>query len=386
MFNEETYHIALFGFGTIGKGVYEIINNKETENLQNIDIEFVYVREEKVAELSKKYPDLHFTSNVEEILNDDCIDIVVEAMGGIEPAFTIAKKAMIAGKDFVTCNKMLVANKYNELKKISNDTFSKLCYEASVGAGIHIFHSIYDIKKVDTIQCFIGIINGTSNYILTKMEQEGRDFDDVLKETQKLGFAERDPSDDIDGIDPKYKALILNNFIYDKSYDLNKVINFGIRYISQKDFIYAANEHKTIKLIATGDSENSFVIPMFLSEDDVLAKVDKNYNALEVFSNNLGSSVYVGPGAGSLPTAHGVVLDVVNLINGDTVIYPYEYDHADIKNDLKANFYIRYKDTSIFNNILDHAIDDDTIVTKEIDIKDLYELTKDLKDIFVAKI
>ena len=386
MFNEETYHVALFGFGTIGKGVYEIIKNKEAENLQNIDIEFVYVREEKVEALSKEYPDLHFTSDVDEILTDDCVDIVVEAMGGIEPAFTIAKKAMKEGKDFVTCNKMLVANKYDELKKISNDTFSKLCYEASVGAGIHIFHSLYDIKKVDVIQCFIGIINGTSNYILTKMEQESRDFADVLKETQDLGFAERDPSDDIDGVDPKYKALILNNFIFEKSFDLDKVINFGIRYISQKDFLYASSEHKTIKLIATGDKDNLFVLPMFLSEDDVLAKVDKNYNALEVYSNNLGSSIYVGPGAGSLPTAHGVVLDIVNLINGDTIIYPYEYDKAAIKNDFKANFYIRYNDISIFNKITDHAIDNDTIVTKEIDIKELYDLVKDLKEIFIAKI
>ena len=386
MFDEETYHIALFGFGTIGKGVYEIIKSKETENLQNIDIEYVYVREEKVKALSEKYPDLHFTSDVDEIINDDCIDIVVEAMGGIEPAFTIAKKSMVAGKDFVTCNKMLVANKYDELKKISNDTFSKLCYEASVGAGIHLFHSIYDIKKVDAIQCFIGIINGTSNYILTKMEQEGRSFDDVLKETQDLGFAERDPSDDIDGVDPKYKSLILNNFIFEKSFDLSKVINFGIRNITQKEFLYAANEHKAIKLIATGDKENIFVVPMFLDENDILAKVDKNFNALEVYSTNLGCSIYVGPGAGSLPTAHGVVLDICNLIDGDTIIYPYEYEHANIKNDLKSNFYIRYNDVAKFNDIMDHALEDDTIVTKEIDIKDLYELTKDLKDIFIAKI
>lgn len=386
MINESEYHIALFGFGTVGKGVYEIIKSKMTEQLQNISIDYVYAREEKVEDLSKQYKDLYFTSDINEILEDDSIDIVVEAMGGIEPAFSIAKKAMQEGKDFVTCNKMLVANKYDELKKISNTTFSKLCYEASVGAGIHIFHSLYDIKKVDDIQCFIGIINGTSNYILTKMENEKRDFDDVLKETQELGFAEKDPSDDIDGVDPKYKSIILNNFIFDKSYDLSKVINFGIRNIKQKDFLYALSEHKTIKLVATGDRENIFVIPMFLSEDDVLAKVDKNYNALEVFSNNLNSSVYVGPGAGSLPTAHGIVLDICSLIDGDTIIYPYEYEKEDVKNDFKSNFYIRCDDLSLFNNIIDHVIDNDTIVTKEIGIKELKNMTKDIKNIFIAKI
>ena len=380
------YNIAIFGFGTIGKGVYDIITNDETELLHNVNVESVFVREEKVEELSKKYNDVHFTSNIDEILEDECIDIVVEALGGIEPAFSIAKKAMKEGKDFVTCNKMLVANKYDELKILSNESYQRFCYEASVGAGIHLFHSIYDIKKVDTISCFMGIINGTTNYILTKMEKENKDFDEALKDAQKLGFAERDPSDDIDGVDAKYKALILNNFIYEKSFDLSKVINFGIRNIRKKDLIYAKSYNRNIKLIATGDMENLFVIPMFIDEDDVLSKVDANFNAVEIVSSNLQSSTYVGPGAGSLHTAHGVVLDILDIIDDDLVIYPFQYDKADIKNDLKSNFYIRCSDLSLLSNIIDHTIDEDTIITKELDIKELHKLTHNIKDIFVAKI
>ena len=379
------HNIAILGFGTVGSGVYEIIKNSNLETLEEVGVKKIFVREEKIDALKKQYKDVEFTSDIDDIVNDEDIDIVVECLGGVDKAYECAKKTLIQGKEFITSNKALISFKFNELKDLSNKTYSMLCYEASVGGGTHIFHSIFDIKKVDNIISFVAIINGTSNYILSKMTQDGKEFDEVLKEAQALRYAEKDPSDDIDGVDAKYKSLILNNYIFDKSYDLDQIINFGIRYIKKKDIMFASLINKTIKLISVGDRDNLFVIPMFIDNSDYFAHVDGNSNALEINSDNLGKSTYMAEGAGKLPTAHSVVLDIVDVINGD-IKYSNDYENATIKNDYNSQFYIRGLAINQFDDIKQESIDDETIITKEINIKTLYEKLKNIKNIFVAKI
>ena len=214
----------------------------------------------------------------------------------------------------VTSNKMLLAEKYNELIN-SKKYVGRIKYEASVGGGIHIFHSINDIKKLDKIKSFTGIINGTTNYILSNMsENNNLDFDEVLKEAQKLGFAEADPTSDIDGFDACYKAVLLYNEIFENKIDVKKVEVKGIRNIKKEDILKAKEKNKTIKLIAYGDEEKVYVKPVEVENENYLAHVNKNLNCILIDSENLGVSAYIGQGAGKLATAHAVVLDVIDFL------------------------------------------------------------------------
>ena len=299
MFKENAeYHIAILGFGTVGKGVYDIIKNNQNFFLDNIDIHSIFVREDKLEDLKKQYTDVIFTSDINDIFDDDCIDIVVECLGGNDLSFKSFLLSAKNGKDFVTSNKFLLATKFDDMINIASENFINLNIEATVGGGVHIFHSIRDIKKVDSISGFIGIINGTTNYILSKMFIDDLDYEETLETAKKMGLAESDPSSDIDGLDAKYKTVILLNYIFDISVNINSIINMGIRYITKKDIEFAKQNDKTIKLIACGDIDNAFVIPMFIDKNDNFYSVNLNNNAIDIFSNNLSSSTYMGLGAG----------------------------------------------------------------------------------------
>ena len=378
------YHIAILGFGTVGKGVYDIIKNSSNAFLDNIDIEFIYVREEKINELSKKYDDVTFTSNINDIFEDECIDIVVECLGGNDLSFDAFLMAVKNGKDFVTSNKFLLATKFDEMIKMAKETLINLNIEATVGGGVHIFHSINDIKKVDNISGFIGIINGTVNYILSKMFIENRDFEETLDNAKKLGLAESDPSSDIDGLDAKYKTVILMNYIFDISIEIDSIINMGIRYIEKKDIDFAKKNDKTIKLISCGDIDNAFVMPMFIDKNDNFYSVNLNNNAIDIFSDNLESSIFFGKGAGSLPTAHSIVLDIVDITSGNGLFWDGDYEKKAVSNNLIGKFYIRSKNIDKYKDIVSEVIDYETIITKDLSIKKIYEYIKD-DESFVAK-
>ena len=378
------YHIAILGFGTVGKGVYDIIKNSSNAFLDNIDIEFIYVREEKINELSKKYDDVTFTSNINDIFEDECIDIVVECLGGNDLSFDAFLMAVKNGKDFVTSNKFLLATKFDEMIKMAKETLINLNIEATVGGGVHIFHSINDITKVDNISGFIGIINGTVNYILSKMFIENRDFEETLDNAKKLGLAESDPSSDIDGLDAKYKTVILMNYIFDISIEIDSIINMGIRYIEKKDIDFAKKNDKTIKLISCGDIDNAFVMPMFIDKNDNFYSVNLNNNAIDIFSDNLESSIFFGKGAGSLPTAHSIVLDIVDITSGNGLFWDGDYEKKAVSNNLIGKFYIRSKNIDKYKDIVSEVIDYETIITKDLSIKKIYEYIKD-DESFVAK-
>ena len=379
------YQVAILGFGIVGKGVYEIIKNNETEYLDNIDVKYIFDKAENVDRLQKEHDDVIFTSDIDEIVNDEEIDIVVECMGGVDFSFNCFVKATKAGKDFVTSNKALLAEKYDDMMTLSEENFTILNYEAAVGGGVPIFHSIHQIKKVDTVSGFMGIINGTTNYILTKMVIDGSSMEEVIKEAQKLGLAEADPSSDIDGVDAKYKTLLVMNYMFEKSFDIKDILNFGIRAIETEDMEFAKKNNKTIKLIACGDKENAFVMPMFIDNTDALATVPSNYNAIEVFSSNLNNSTFVGQGASRYPTAHSVVLDVVDIVNNE-IVFMSNYDSAKVKNNLVAKFYIRTDDIDSFADIIESKINDKVFITKEVSIEKLHNLVKDNKNkMFICK-
>lgn len=379
------YKIAILGFGIVGQGVYEIIKNNETDYVDNIDVKYVFDRPEMVEAKQKIYDDVIFTSDIDEIVNDEEVDIVVECMGGVDFSFECFKKAAFGGKDFVTSNKALLAEKYDDMMKIAEDNFINLQYEAAVGGGVSVFHSIHHIQKVDIITGFMGIINGTTNYILTKMLSDGSSMDEVIVEAKKLGLAEADPSSDIDGVDAKYKTLLVMNYIYNQSFNLDEIINFGIRCIQVEDMKFATDNNKTIKLIACGDSNNAFVIPMFIDNTDALATVPSNYNAIEIFSNNLSNTTLVGQGASRYPTAHSVVIDIVDIVNNE-LIFMNDYEKGIINNELVSKFYIRSDDIDRFADIIESKINDSVFITKEVSIKYLYNLVKDDKNkMFICK-
>jgi homoserine dehydrogenase len=318
--------IAILGFGTVGRGVAEILLNSSTELTSKIIIKKILIRENRFhyyqnfIKKNTPYKILNkniFTSNISEIVNDKEISIVVECIGGINPAFEYVVKALNAGKKVVTSNKVLLAEKYNEL--INNEKYkNKIKYESSVGGGIHIFHSIDNIKKVDKIKSFTGIINGTTNYILSRMtENDSLDFDDILKQAQELGFAEAEPSDDIDGHDSCYKAVLLYNEIFDNKIDAKKVELEGIRNITKDHILKAKENNKIIKLISYGDEEKIYVKPVEIEKTNYLAHINNNLNCIMINSENLGVSSYIGQGAGKLATAHAVVLDVVDFLKNN---------------------------------------------------------------------
>ena len=315
--------IAILGFGTVGRGVAEILLKNSTESTSKIIIKSILIKEDRLdfyqnllketVPLQTLNPNVYKT-NIDDIINDDEISLVVECMGGVSPAFEYVVKLLDAGKKIVTSNKMLLAEKYDEL--IINEKYkNKIKYESSVGGGIHIFHAINDIQKVDKIISFTGIINGTTNYILSNMtENNDLDFDEVLKQAQKLGYAEADPSSDIDGYDSEYKAILLYNEIFDNKIDKKNIELKGIRDITKDDILRAKKNKKVIKLIAYGDEEKVYVKPVEIDENNYLAHINSNLNCILINSEHLGVSAYTGQGAGKLSTAHAVVLDIIDFL------------------------------------------------------------------------
>ena len=315
--------IAILGFGTVGRGVAEILLKNSTESTSKIIIKSILIKEDRLdfyqnllketVPLQTLNPNVYKT-NIDDIINDDEISLVVECMGGVSPAFEYVVKLLDAGKKIVTSNKMLLAEKYDEL--IINEKYkNKIKYESSVGGGIHIFHSINNIKKVDKIKSFQGIINGTTNYILSNIKENNElDFDEVLEEAQKLGYAEADPSSDIDGYDSEYKAILLYNEIFDNKIDKKNIELKGIRDITKDDILRAKKNKKVIKLIAYGDEEKVYVKPVEIDENNYLAHINSNLNCILINSEHLGVSAYTGQGAGKLSTAHAVVLDIIDFL------------------------------------------------------------------------
>lgn len=306
---------AIYGYGNIGSGVVEVIEKNQDRIAkavgQGVHVKYVLdLRNFEGDPIQEKV-----VHDVDIIVNDPEIKIVCETMGGNEPAFTFTKKALLAGKSVCTSNKELVANHGAELIQIAKEHHCNYFFEASVGGGIPVIRTINNALKQETILNISGIVNGTTNYILTKMEKEGAAFEDVLKEAQELGFAERNPEADVEGYDACRKIAILSSLMSGKTVDYQDIDTEGITKLTAEDFLYAKKMGKTVKLLAmsklTQDGYLAQVSPVLIGQENPLYSVNGVFNAILIEGNTLGNTMYYGSGAGKLPTASAVVADVV---------------------------------------------------------------------------
>lgn len=342
-------HVAVLGYGTVGSGVVEVIetNKKDINKRAATELNIKYILD------LRDFPGDPYEDKVVHdyniILNDPEVTVICETMGGIKPAYDFSKQALMAGKSVCTSNKELVANHGPELIRIARENHCNYLFEASVGGGIPIIRPLNYSLTAEKIDSITGILNGTTNYILTKMDKEGADFEDVLKEAQEKGYAERNPEADVEGYDACRKIAILSSLMCGKNVKYEEIYTEGITKISAVDFLYAKQMNKSVKLLAMSrDTEDGFfamVAPFMISREHPLYCVNDVFNAIYVHGNMLGDSMYYGRGAGKLPTASAVVSDVVDCARhqGKTVMCFWENEDVKVEqigND-KGKFFVR---------------------------------------------
>ena len=311
-------NIAVLGYGTVGSGVVEVINtNHESINKRagdEINIKYVLDLRDFPGDPVEKV----LVHDYEVIVNDPEVDIVVEVMGGIEPAYTFVKRALQAGKSVSTSNKALVAKHGSELMEIAKEKNINFLFEASCGGGIPIIRALNSSLTADEIDEITGILNGTTNYMLYKMSTENCDFDTVLKEAQAKGYAEADPTADVEGQDACRKIAILASIISGKYVDFEEIYTEGITKITTEDMQYAKALGMNIKLLAeckhVDGTLYAGVAPVLLHAEHPLYSVNGVFNAVFVKGNMLGDAMFYGSGAGKLPTASAVVADIVAVV------------------------------------------------------------------------
>ena len=315
--------IALLGFGTVASGVPFLLKENHEKISQaaqsEIEVAKVLVKdEEEKARLLAAGHDYNFVTNVDEIIEDKDIAIVVELMGRIEPAKTFITRALQAGKHVVTANKDLLAVHGAELIAIAKEHGVALYYEAAVAGGIPILRTLVISLAADKVTRLLGVVNGTSNFMMTKMVEEGWSYEDALAKAQELGYAESDPTNDVDGIDAAYKMVILSQFAFGMNVQFDQVGHKGIRNITPEDVAVAQSLGYVIKLVGsieeTPSGLSAEVTPTFLPKAHPLAGVNGVMNAVYVESIGIGESMYYGPGAGQKPTATSVVADIIRIV------------------------------------------------------------------------
>ncbi len=313
-------NIGLIGFGTIGCGVIKLLQDNEKLIEKKLAARLVL---KKIADIDITTPrpvkvnKNILTTNAKEVLHDNNIDIIIELMGGYEPARTFILEAIASGKHVVTANKALLAAHGNEIFKAAERKKIDIGFEASVGGTIPIIRTLKESLIANNIKSIYGIMNGTANFILTKMTDEGKDFDVVLKEAQKLGYAEADPTYDIEGIDTAHKLAIILSLAYGCKVNLKDIFREGISAISRQDVVFARELGYRIKLLAIAILHNDIVEarihPTMIPSQHLLANVNRNYNAFHLIGDASGPVFLYGQGAGMMPTASAVVSDVIDI-------------------------------------------------------------------------
>jgi len=382
--------VAILGFGTVGSGVYDIITKETFPFYNEIQVKKILIKPNKTRTLPI------MTDSIDDVINDKEIDLVVECIGGINPALEYITAALKNKKNVVTANKAVIANNLKPLEKIARENGVFLSFEASTAGGIPWLASIEKARRVDKVSHFYGILNGTTNYILDMMNNNGEDFSEALKKAQELGYAESDPSADIDGIDVKNKVVISSAIAFNSIIDINKIPTFGIRNISEKDIDFFKEKNFSIKLIGEaqkiGNQYEAIVIPNLFSRDSIEANVKRNLNIVTLQGDTIGELKFYGQGAGKLPTANAVIQDILDIhtkkvqhtLNTNTSI-----EYCDFL--LKNKYYIRtnkkienilIEKSEEFSNNFYHY-------TKNLTIRELMQLTNDIqkedKNLFVIK-
>ncbi len=316
---DKKIRVAILGSGTVGTGVYKIIQNQKDEFPHKIgsELEVAKILVRNINKQREGIPSEILTDKWADIINDDSIGIVIEVMGGIEPAKTYISEALTKGKNVVTANKDLMAEYGHELLETAAAHNCDLLFEAAVAGGIPIIRPIKQCLAANKITEIMGIINGTTNFILTKMTEEGMEFEDALKLATELGYAEADPTADIEGLDAGRKIAILASIAFNSRVSFSDVYTEGISKITAKDIKYAKELGCVIKLIATAKNTETGievrVTPMFIPVSHPLASVNDSFNAVFVHGDALGDAMFYGRGAGELPTASAVMGDVIDV-------------------------------------------------------------------------
>ncbi len=306
--------IAILGFGTVGKGVYEILTHREQEACAALEVAHIFIRKGKAKTLAIMRDD------IDEILNDPTCSLVVEVMGGIEPAHTYIVKALEAGKHVVTANKAVVAAHFEEFHACAAKHQVQFRYEASCGGGIPWLHALLQAKRIDAIHSISGILNGTSNYIIDQMVKHALDFDTALAQAQQAGYAEADPSADIDGIDTANKAMISASLAFD-TLCIRDFPTCGTRRLQKSDLQLFLQKGCSVRLMMQAccqeDRYACVVEPMLLAKDTLEANVPDNFNLTTLTAKTLGELKLYGQGAGALPTGNAVVSDLIAIAKGE---------------------------------------------------------------------
>lgn len=344
---------AIFGYGTVGSGVYEVLtrNSAMIQGKLGDRIEVKYVLD--LREFPGDPVQDVLVHDVNTILDDEEVSIICETMGGEKPAYDFTRRALELGKSVCTSNKELVEKHGAELLKIAQEYHCSYLFEASVGGGIPIIRPLCTSLAQERIESITGILNGTTNYILSKMENEGADFETVLKRAQEKGYAERNPEADVCGYDAGRKIAILTSLAYGKNVDFADLYVEGITQITRMDFAYAKKLGTTIKLFAKSQCIDgkyyAMVAPFMVTADNPLYAVQNVFNAILVHGNMVGDTMYYGKGAGKLATASAVVADVIDCAKhlGKHVQVIWEEDKLEISpmDDFTRRFFVRVKGT-----------------------------------------
>ena len=342
--------VGIIGVGTVGESVVKILKKNKDIIKARAGVELLPIKG-AVRDLSKKRDvDLKLTNNLDDILEDSSIDIVVELMGGVDGAKEVVTKALKNGKSVVTANKALLAYHRYELESLCKN--NTIAYEASVAGGVPIIQALRNGLSANHILAIKGIINGTCNFILTKMANEGADFNQVLKEAQHLGYAEADPTFDIGGFDAAHKLLILASIAYGVHANPQDILIEGIQNISKEDIDFAKEFGYVIKHLGiakiSGNKVSLRVHPVLISKNEPIAKIDGVMNGISVIGDMVGETLYYGPGAGGDATASSVVADLIDIARGATTPMlgfkkPLEsgFEIADIK-EITSRYYFRF--------------------------------------------
>ena len=378
--------VGILGLGTVGGGVVNVLqkNSKSIKRRTGVEIELVIAG---VRDISKKRicdtKKIHLTEDPFEVVNHPDIDVVLELIGGFGLAKELVEKAINNGKHIITANKALIGNHGNELIKLANKKKVRFLFEASVAGGIPIIKALEQGLSANNVESVAGIINGTGNFILTDMKEKGRDFNDVLKEAQALGYAEEDPTFDIEGVDAAHKLSILAAIAFGTEIQFDKIYTKGISNISTEDILHATELGYTIKHLGIAKrAENGIelrVHPTLVPNNKLIAQVDGVMNAVMVKSDALGTSLYYGPGAGDEATASAVIADLNDIINNQTSNHTLGWkSQQKIKvvdnNSIHSEFFLRLlvtdvkgvlaKVTGIFN---DHNVSIEALIQKQVD-------------------
>jgi homoserine dehydrogenase len=386
----EKLRIGMFGYGCVGQGLHDVLNSSKGFKA---DIVIICVKDRNKK---RRIPMSNFTFDKNDILNDPSINLVVELIDDADEAFSIVSTAMKSGKNVVTANKVMVANHFRELVDLQEKYKVSLLYEASAGASIPIIRNLEEYYDNELLYSLRGILNGTTNYVLTQMHNKGIDYDVALNEAREKGFAESDPTLDVEGWDAKYKLCIITGHAYGLFLDPKEVFHYGINTISKFDIQYAREKGLKIKLVPFVGKTNentitSFVLPRFISSDKYLYNVDNEYNGVITEAAFADKQFFSGKGAGGHATGSAVLSD----ISANSYGYRYEYKKyqqgtvSNYTRDYKLEVYLRYNDEKDrelfgFEEVSEYFSGRlYKYVIGIVNLQKLYELRKQLRDLNV---